>query len=124
MGWSSGIGGGGYAVVASADCSEVIAFPMKSGSGAIAERYPLDGRTDVGGFLWNGVEGDANLHGYRAMSIPGAVAGLGLLHERHGRLPWRDLVLPAIALAHRHLDRLNEEEKPPVHGTPQDHHVQ
>lgn len=97
--WSSGIGGGGYAVVASADCSEVISFPMKSGSGAIAERYPLDGRTDVGGFLWNGVEGDANLHGYRAMAVPGAVAGLGLLHERHGRLPWRDLVLPAIALA-------------------------
>ena len=33
------------------------------------------------------------------MGVPGAVAGLGLLHERHGRLPWRDLVLPAVELA-------------------------
>jgi gamma-glutamyltranspeptidase / glutathione hydrolase len=31
--------------------------------------------------------------------IPGAVAGLELLHRKQGRLPWRDLVAPAAQLA-------------------------
>lgn len=97
--WSSGIGGGGYAVVAGSDVAEVVAFPMRSGSGATPDRYPRDGRANVSAFLWDGVVDDANIHGYRAMGVPGAVAGLGLLHERHGRLPWRDLVLPAAELA-------------------------
>ena len=97
--WSSGIGGGGYAVVTGSDLAEVVAFPMRSGSGATPDRYPRDGRSNVSAFLWDGVVDDANIHGYRAMGVPGAVAGLGLLHERHGRLPWRDLVLPAVELA-------------------------
>ena len=97
--WMSGIGGGGFAVVLTPDHAEAVAFPMRSGSGATPDRYPRDGRTNVSAFLWDGVEDDANLHGYRAMSVPGAVAGLGLLHERHGRLPWRDLVRPAVQLA-------------------------
>ena len=97
--WSSGIGGGGYAVVTGPDLAEVVAFPMRSGSGATPDRYPRDGRRNVSAFLWEGVVDDANIHGYRAMGVPGAVAGLGLLHERHGRLPWRDLVLPAVELA-------------------------
>ena len=97
--WSSGIGGGGYAVVAGPDQAEVVSFPMRSGSGATPGRYPRDGRSNVSAFLWDGVVDDANIHGYQAMAVPGAVAGLGRLHERHGRLPWRDLVLPAVQLA-------------------------
>ncbi len=31
--------------------------------------------------------------------VPGAVAGLEALHTRYGKLPWRDLVMPAVALA-------------------------
>ena len=89
----------GYAVVTGADLAEVVAFPMRSGSGATPDRFPRDGRSNVSAFLWDGVVDDANIHGYRAMGVPGAVAGLGLLHERHGRLPWRDLVLPAAKLA-------------------------
>ncbi len=97
--WNSGVGGGGYAVVSSAEATEVIGFPMRSGTGATAEKYPLDGRENVSGFLWNGVRDDANLHGYRAMAVPGAVAGLALLHQRHGEMPWKELVQPAVALA-------------------------
>ena len=62
---------------------------------------PLDGRDALGAFLWPGVVDDANLIGWSSMSIPGAVAGLALLHERHGRLPWRELVEPAVELARR-----------------------
>jgi gamma-glutamyltranspeptidase/glutathione hydrolase len=35
----------------------------------------------------------------RAVGVPGAVALLGELHARHGRLPWADLFAPAIAAA-------------------------
>ncbi len=99
--WSSGIGGGGYAVVAGPAGANVIAFPMQAPALATPDRYPLDGREGVGGFLWPGVVDDANLIGWSAMSIPGAVAGLALLHQRHGRLPWRTLVEPAVELARR-----------------------
>lgn len=34
-----------------------------------------------------------------SVSVPGAVAGLGAMHQRFGRLPWRDLFAEAIALA-------------------------
>ena len=99
--WSSGIGGGGYAVVAGPAGADVVAFPMQSPALATPDRYPLDGREAVGAFLWPGVVDDANLIGWSAMSIPGAVAGLALLHERHGRLPWRTLIEPAVELARR-----------------------
>ncbi|MCY3913561.1 MAG: gamma-glutamyltransferase, partial [Chloroflexi bacterium] len=99
--WSSGIGGGGYCVVAGPDGADVVAFPMQSPALATLDRYPLDGRGALGAFLWPGVVDDANLIGWSSMSIPGAVAGLALLHERHGRLPWRVLVEPAVELARR-----------------------
>ena len=37
--------------------------------------------------------------GYLAPGVPGTVRGLELAHERFGKLPWADLVMPAVALA-------------------------
>ncbi|MCP5432595.1 MAG: gamma-glutamyltransferase [Alphaproteobacteria bacterium] len=34
-----------------------------------------------------------------SIGLPGNVAGFGLLHERHGRLPWKALLVPAMGLA-------------------------
>jgi len=34
-----------------------------------------------------------------AVSVPGTVAGLGAMHRKYGRLPWRDLFAEAIAYA-------------------------
>jgi gamma-glutamyltranspeptidase/glutathione hydrolase len=34
-----------------------------------------------------------------SVSVPGSVAGLGMMHQRYGRLPWRDLFAEAIAFA-------------------------
>ncbi len=34
-----------------------------------------------------------------SVSVPGMVAGLGLMHRKFGRLPWRDLFVEAIRLA-------------------------
>ena len=39
--------------------------------------------------------------GSAACAVPGVVAGLHAAHRRYGRLPWRDLVLPAAAVADR-----------------------
>jgi gamma-glutamyltranspeptidase/glutathione hydrolase len=36
---------------------------------------------------------------HRAVGIPGTVRGLSLAHQRFGKLPWKDLVAPAVQLA-------------------------
>ncbi|MBV9568501.1 MAG: gamma-glutamyltransferase family protein, partial [Hyphomicrobiales bacterium] len=39
------------------------------------------------------------LTGPLSISVPGSLAAIGSMHAAHGRLPWADLVMPAIALA-------------------------
>ena len=41
----------------------------------------------------------SSLVGYRAVGVPGTVAGLALAQRRYGRLPWRQVVEPAWHLA-------------------------
>ena len=36
---------------------------------------------------------------YKLVGVPGTVAGLALAHARFGKLPWRELVMPAVRLA-------------------------
>ncbi len=42
---------------------------------------------------------DSSRLGARMVGVPGTVRGLALAHEQFGRLPWADLVQPAIGLA-------------------------
>ncbi|HXY20095.1 MAG TPA: gamma-glutamyltransferase [Gemmatimonadales bacterium] len=42
---------------------------------------------------------DASWLGPLSVGVPGSVAGLWEMHRRFGRLPWRDVVAPAVALA-------------------------
>lgn len=42
---------------------------------------------------------DKDQHSHKTAGVPGTVRGLALAHKRFGRLPWKDLVLPAVALA-------------------------
>lgn len=37
--------------------------------------------------------------GHRVVGVPGTVRGLALAHQRFGKLPWRELVQPAVTLA-------------------------
>ena len=44
-------------------------------------------------------EKDLRMDGHKVSGTPGTVAGLALAHKQYGKLPWRDLVMPAVRLA-------------------------
>ncbi len=85
------LGGGGFMLLRRSDGrAEVIDYRERAPLAATRDMY-LDARGNV--------IPDASVTGYRAVAVPGTVAGLALAHQRHGRLPWRDLVEPARRLA-------------------------
>ena len=102
--WMSGLGGGGFMVVAKADGrTEVLDFGMIAPAALDPADYPLSGGQDSDLFGWPGVVDDRNVMGPLSIAVPGQAAGLGLAFERHASLPWRDLCAPAIALAEQGL---------------------
>jgi gamma-glutamyltranspeptidase/glutathione hydrolase len=87
------IGGGGFMIVRTPS-GEAIAFDYR-------ERAPL-GSTET---MYLGKDGkiDRSLTaaGYLAPGVPGTVRGLALAHRKFGKLPWKDVVMPAADLAER-----------------------
>jgi gamma-glutamyltranspeptidase/glutathione hydrolase len=102
--WNSGLGGIGFAqVMGPGGPAETFDFGPVAPAGLDPGAFPLTGRNKQDLFAWPEVEGDRNIHGPLSFVIPSAVAGYALLHERHGRLPLRDVLAPAVALAKRGL---------------------
>lgn len=104
--WMSGPAAGGCMTLwrASEARAHTINFGMRSPMALDPADYPLtaDGRcSDI--FPWRAVVDDRNVQGATAIAVPGVVAGMGLAHQRFGRLPWRDLLARAIELAHEGL---------------------
>ena len=63
-------------------------------------RAPLEATPDMFAITpEGGVADDANVTGYRAVGVPGVLAGLELARERYGRLELARLLRPAIDLA-------------------------
>ncbi len=99
----SGIGGFGVALyfVPAEGRPGVLSFHGRAGSKVKEDQWAeaLQGPAPDGfGFIIRGKENDV---GYKSITVPGVVAGLGALHRKYGSLPWGDLVRRAAALARR-----------------------
>jgi len=85
------LGGGGFMLIRKADgTSEAIDYRERAPLGASRDMY-----LDANGNVVKGMSTD----GYKAVGVPGTVAGLMLVHKRHGKLKWSELVEPARKLA-------------------------
>ena len=84
------IGGGGFMVIR-----------MEDGEpSSIDYREVAPGRATRDMFVdHNGNPTNLSITGHLAAGVPGAVAGMAEAHRRLGRLPWRDVVEPAVRLA-------------------------
>lgn len=88
---SSGIGGGGFALVWDATTHTLHVYDFREVAPAAL---------DPGDFVGpGGIDPMLARRGGRAVGVPGEVRGLALLNRRHGRLSWRRLVTPAAHLA-------------------------
>src|ERR1700730_18308133 len=99
--WTSGLGGIGFRVghQAGADRADIVDFGPVAPHGLDPAAFPLTGEMRTELFTWPQVVGDRNMHGPLSFAIPSAVRGYALAVERFGRLPWRELIQPAIGLA-------------------------
>jgi gamma-glutamyltranspeptidase / glutathione hydrolase len=90
---SSGIGGGGFAVVYSAkdQTSKVYDFREMAPAALDPSDYLVNGKPDM----------TLSRKGGLSVGVPGEVAGLFMLSKQHGVLPWRKVVAPAERLARR-----------------------
>lgn len=84
------IGGGGFMLIHMDGETTFLDYRETAPSAAYKEMY-LDENGDV--------INNASLIGSPANGVPGTVAGLWEAHKRYGKLPWKDVVKPAINLA-------------------------
>lgn len=97
--WMSGIGGVGGALVAKDGRVEAFDFGGVSPKAVKPEDYPIIEGAASDMFGWPAVKDNRNLKGAMALVTPGEMAGLAALHAAYGKIPWRDLVMPAARLA-------------------------
>ena len=79
------IGGGGFMVIHPGSKQEPVVIDYRETAPAAATQKMFS-RSDS----W---------YGHKVVGVPGTVRGLALAHERYGKLPWKDLVQPAVTLA-------------------------
>jgi gamma-glutamyltranspeptidase/glutathione hydrolase len=87
------IGGGGFMVYRSLR-GEVACLDFREKAPAAATR---DMYLDAAGQ----VIPNLSTHGHKAAGVPGTVAGMAEAHRKFGKMPWRQLVTPALQLAAR-----------------------
>lgn len=100
--WMSGPAAGGAMVMwrANEQRARVVDYGMRSPRALDPADYPLTGGAPAKDlFAWASVVDDRNVEGATAVAVPGVVSGMGLAHAEYGRLPWTDLVSPAVGLA-------------------------
>ncbi|KAM0330698.1 hypothetical protein ACHAQA_003650 [Verticillium albo-atrum] len=84
--YHSGIGGGGFALVRTAEGNyEVVDFRETAPAAASQDMYNDDVQSSIEGGL--------------AVGVPSELRGLEYMHEKWGDLPWESVVMPASRLA-------------------------
>lgn len=97
------IGGGGFLVLRNAEgMSTSIDFREKAPSRAYADMY-LDKEGNV--------IPRASTLGRLASGVPGSVAGMAQAHAKYGKLPWKQLLQPAIDLAKKGVVQTEREAR-------------
>jgi gamma-glutamyltranspeptidase/glutathione hydrolase len=84
------IGGGGFMLIHKDGKGDFIDYRETAPSAAHRDMY-LDEQGQV-------IE-NKSIYGIHASGVPGSVAGMWLAHKKHGTLPWKVLVQPAVILA-------------------------
>lgn len=87
------IGGGGFLVAFVPEPAEIVTIDFREAAPAASHER-----------MYLGSDGALVPHhraGPRAAGVPGTVRGLGLAHQKLGKLPWTELVRPAAELARR-----------------------
>lgn len=99
--WNSGLGGVGYMLVylAKEKRVQVVDFGPVSPGALNPADFPLTGGYTTDLFTWPTVKDDRNVHGPNSIAVPGQIAGLALALEKFGKLKFREVIQPAIALA-------------------------
>jgi gamma-glutamyltranspeptidase/glutathione hydrolase len=86
------LGGGGFMLLYVDGAAQFLDYRETAPAAATRDMY-----LDAGGEVIEGL----SLTGHRAVGVPGTVAGLWEAHQRYGKLPWRDVIEPAVQLAER-----------------------
>jgi gamma-glutamyltranspeptidase/glutathione hydrolase len=111
------LGGGGFMVVRTPD-GQTAAFDYREKApGKSTQTMYLNEKGEINRSL--------TARGYLAPGVPGTVRGMALAHKRFGRLPWKDVVMPAADLAAKGFPlapslarALNGEVRGPMSGFP------
>lgn len=87
------LGGGGFMLARFADgFSDALDYREKAPVAAYAEMYLGETGEPIAA---------KSLRGHLASGVPGTVAGLAEAHHKYGKLPWHELVQPAVDLARK-----------------------
>ena len=84
------IGGGGFMLIWMDGEAQFIDYREAAPLAAHRDMY-----LDEDGAVISG----SSTFGHLAVGVPGTVAGMWAAHQRHGTLPWAELVMPAVSLA-------------------------
>jgi gamma-glutamyltranspeptidase/glutathione hydrolase len=90
--FSAGIGGGGFLLLRQGQTGQIQALDFR-------ERAPLAATQTLYLDAEGKVRPRASVDGHLAVAVPGTIAGLYEVHRRYGKLPWPQVVAPAIDLA-------------------------
>lgn len=99
---SSGVGGIAFMAYSPSDESKTVCL---DGTSVLPQNIQPDefevlpGNQTAGMYRWPKTRNDENNIGWKAPAVPGMPALMGEAHARYGRLPWSDVLQPAIRLA-------------------------